>query len=167
MFEFYILDYIYFIYIFFKIFLGNLIFIFDCDYFFNQSDKYIQTIGLYKVSTWLIITYYLIHHSLFYPICPIMVFLYHLSDHNYIIPLIKSRFFYSDYDWSISLLCPKVIQLYYLSVHDLSFLIFLNYFFTFFFFLSNYDWFSPSTIFSTCLIITTLIHFSDYLIFLP
>lgn len=146
--------------------MGNLIFIFDCDYFFNQSDKYIQTIRLYKVSTWLIITYYLIHHSLFYPICPTMVFLYHLSDHNYIIPLIKSRFFYSDYDWSISL-APK-----WFSYITCPFMIYLFSFFSiiflpFFFFLSNYDWFSPSTIFSTCLIITTLIHFSDYLIFLP
>lgn len=146
--------------------MGNLIFIFDCDYFFNQSDKYIQTIRLYKVSTWLIITYYLIHHSLFYPICPTMVFLYHLSDHNYIIPLIKSRFFYSDYDWSISL-APK-----WFSYITYPFMIYLFSFFSiiflpFFFFLSNYDWFSPSTIFSTCLIITTLIHFSDYLIFLP
>lgn len=96
--------------------------IFTSDYFFNQSDKYtyIQTIELYKAFTRLTNTHYLIYHSLSYPICPTMTFLYHLSDHNYITPLIESRFSYSNYDWSISLVpkwfnyttCPFMIYLF-------------------------------------------------------
>lgn len=108
------MDSIFLIIYFFKIFLYLIIFL------TNQINIWhIQTIELYKAFTWLTNTYHLIYHSLSYPICPTMTFLYHLSDHNYIIPLIKSRFSYSDYDWSISLVpkwfnyptCPFTIYL--------------------------------------------------------
>lgn len=117
--------------------------IFTSDYFFNQSDKYtyIQTIELYKAFTRLTNTHYLIYHSLSYPICPTMTFLYHLSDHNYITPLIESRFSYSDYDWSISLV-PK-----WFNYTTCPFMIYLSPFVSIIF--------SLFLFFSLCLIITT------------
>lgn len=86
-------------------------------------------------------------HSLSYSIYPTI--LHYLSDHNYIIPLIKPRFFCSNYDWSISLAskwfnhttCPFTIYL-----PPFVSIIFSPFFF--FSFLSNYDRFTTFLSFS-------------------
>lgn len=77
------------------------------------------------------------YHSLSYSIYPTI--LHYLSDHNYIIPLIKPRFFCSNYDWSISLAskwfnhttCPFTIYLPpFVSIIFSPFFFFLSYLIT-------------------------------------